>query len=379
MLTQVISQKQLLLKNITNRRAHTISLPPEILSIVFTEGYQQHSSDKIFRDPTVYLVTVSSVCRRWRTTALSTPSLWAQLDLDWSTDQFQTWIARSGTTQGLDLWSIGVLDRHGITKDASSFAHMADVLHRWRSISLQQCSYPAVVQLFERINEVPYTGDQLERIDIDYDSNESSWTQPPLQPDPGSLDPILWSRHSNNRAVDQETLFPRLRRVTMRPAIFSLWGMLSKLVHLDISLSHFMLWRNFHTMLTEATALKTLRVSAQREITVESLPLQMDALITLDIGDGSHDSFTQCWLVNVSAPALKSLTFFHSIRSRAIMQINAEGLSNFVSLYPFPANQRTYPNHDFTDFTLAEFIYAHVTHRKRVYRRGPPPHVSRNA
>lgn len=328
-----------MLTNIANRRTHVSALPPEILSMILIEGYrlflQQHQDlygDFKAVNPAKYLIAISSVCCRWRETTVSTSGLWTQLDLGWSPARCHVWITRAGTTRGLDLSGTRLSLQHvqGVTRDADSFSIIAPALRRWRSISLRDCSQATVARVFERINEVPYTCDQLQEIEI-----KSYEFHFPRSPDQSKLDSMLWSRHAsdNASAVDQNIMFPRLHRVTLLPGEYSLCGMLSNVVTLELHQPRTTSWQHWHSLLTEAPALETLRISYQSEIPLDhSLLLQMDRLHTLEIGAGSHDSFTQCWFENVNAPSLRNLSFQHSWRPEDVGSVNAEWLCNFVSV-----------------------------------------------
>lgn len=329
-----------MLANIANRRTHVSVLPPEVLSMILIEGYraviQEHragfdgTQNFLEVSPTAYLTSISSVCRRWRENAVSTSGLWTRLDLGWSPAQCRVWIARSGTTRCLDLSGSSSLDhRHGVTEDAASFTAISPAMLRWRSITLRNCSQVTVLRVFHRINEVHYNCDQLEEIEIK--SYDSYFTGSPAE---GDLDIVLWPSHANNEAIDHRNMFPRLRSIILLPGEYSLWGMLSNVVHLELHQPRSMTWQHWHSILTEATALETLRVTAQCEIPLNHpLPLQMDQLQSLDIGVGSHDTFTQCWFQNVNAPSLHDLFIEHSWGSEDVLSVNARGLRDFVSAW----------------------------------------------
>ncbi|KAF6744917.1 hypothetical protein DFP72DRAFT_60829 [Ephemerocybe angulata] len=73
------------------------AVPPEILGQIFKFSL---SISETFQEEQVNVLCL--VCRRWRVTALGTPSLWASVDLTASSDQqlnferVKTWFARSG-------------------------------------------------------------------------------------------------------------------------------------------------------------------------------------------------------------------------------------------------------------------------------------------
>lgn len=306
--------------------------------MILTEGYRIFVQDRQaiinnlpvpVRNPTIYLIAISSVCRRWRDIAVSTPGLWTQIDLGWSSAQCRVWIARSGTTRSLDLKGSYSLERYlGVTGDADSFSAIAPALYRWRSILLEHCSQSTVMRVFQRINEVPYTCDRLQEIEIK--SHDAYYAR---SPDHSQLDSVLWSSHASNEAIDHKTMFPRLRNVSLLPGQFSLWGMLSNVVHLELHHPRSMLWPVWHSVLTEATAPETLHVTSQCQIPVGPLQLlQMDRLRTLDIGAATHDTFMQCWFQNVSAPSLSNLLYQHSWRPEDVRAADAERCCNFVSV-----------------------------------------------
>ncbi|KAJ7781698.1 hypothetical protein DFH07DRAFT_791220 [Mycena maculata] len=77
------------------------SLPPEITSEIFILCLPTSSLDRQWNSVNAHEapMVLSHVCRTWRAIAISTPTLWAQIDLemhdDHSLDVFKTWVGRS--------------------------------------------------------------------------------------------------------------------------------------------------------------------------------------------------------------------------------------------------------------------------------------------
>lgn len=301
-------------------------------------------------DPSQYLFTITQVCRRWRNTAISNSVLWTQIGLQWSPEQCCAWIARSGAIRGLDLFGSHMLEhRYGVTVDSTSFRSVSGALLRWRSISLLRCSQATVARVFARINECEYTCDQLDSVEIKYHSNDLG----PPRIYTHSLDQVLWPRLLAKCARQEgENIFPRLQSITVWPGDYSLWGMLSHVTILDLHVPSFISWQDWHPVISQATALETLRLSAHPPIISEFLPVHLDRLLTLDLGLGSHDSFTQCFLHNLSAPALRTLSFVLSWRPLDVEREIAGWLCQFVRFFiPCLADHLPCPEPFLLDFS----------------------------
>lgn len=334
-LAQVIVQKQRLLANITNRRAHVFSLPTEILSKIFFEGYrssrheQEHdieSKDVQVATSVKYLLAISHTSRIWRSVSISMSSLWAHIDLNWPTVQTRLWLARSGTIRGLDVYAQQIDYPNDAMKAPSDPGSIFEQFPRWRSLCLL-CSHSVVRRVFQRINDFNYTCDQLESLEIKYWGENYHVT-----PNHQNLDGTLWSRHARNKGVDHKALFPHLRSVTIWPGDFSLVGMLTAVINLDIYVPTYRSWQDWRSVLVQAPVLETLRITSQTQVPVElSLPLRLERLRALDIGTATHDSFIQCWLHNISAPSLRALSFSLSWRPVDVENEISAWLCDFVS------------------------------------------------
>lgn len=284
------------------------------------------------REPSMYLCTITKICRSWRAIAISTRGLWAQVSLGWSLEQCHTWIARLGPIQGLDLLGNHLLEyRHGLTEDSTSFRPISDALHRWRSIFLLRCSRNVVVRVFARINECEYTCDQLESIEIKRASHDlgSAFT------DDQSVDEVLW-RRLVTEGVGQEgkDLFPRLQNIIFWPGDFSLQGMLSNVKTLNLHIPSFESWESLRSVISQATALETLHLSAHRAIAPGPFSsLHLERLVTLDLGPGNHDTFIECCLHNLSAPMLRNLSISLTWRPLEAESRLAESFCDLVSIF----------------------------------------------
>ncbi|CAA7261785.1 unnamed protein product [Cyclocybe aegerita] len=140
------------------------SIPPEILSAIFESGkdmdpegfrYASFEGFEVQRDDfTPFESLVSQICVHFRQVAVSTPQLWARIQIDRSTsvEYVTTYIGRSGSCM-LDLRLD--LIQHDVQPDDPRLEAILGVIlpnsHRWRSLSLsynRECAnQPTVMRI----------------------------------------------------------------------------------------------------------------------------------------------------------------------------------------------------------------------------------------
>jgi len=151
---------------LTNSNAAIACLHDEVLAEIFRH------LDGGWRDGLPLLVRASQVTRRWRTVALSVPSLWNIIELRptshsqrYQTELIKEYLARSG---------VGLLDIYIYMCENQDVGPVVDLLvpqiNRWQRLVVESADEPAVQAFVRSLRNL--SAPCLERLEIDLDIDE---------------------------------------------------------------------------------------------------------------------------------------------------------------------------------------------------------------